>query len=552
MKKCIKNIWLVFFVCFFILSINVYATENSMPDDATNCLSLEDMYNINSYNVKINIGENNVFEVEEAITVNYFRKYYGGIEMTISKEMELTKNDGNKVSKIAKISNIQTNVKASINDDIDKLTIKFGEKDEAVEGTKTYIVKYTCNLGKDPFIDYDEFYFYIFNNRMKKSIYNASFEIIMPKEFNEEELKIYSNYENSNIKYKVEGNKIKGFCDGELKSEESIVIDMLLPEGYFFSNEKRDKCIFISLCAFSILGVFFVFLMWKKYGDDDTVVKKKVKTPPKKLTPAELGFFLKGQALREDMLTIFLSLANKGYIKFEETEEEILFTKSKSFKVMKIKDYTEKNKYEKALFHMIFASKGEITEKELRKILNTNLKEIENKLESKENIRKVFEDTGNATGMLALSVGISVLLLTLAVPMHFLFGKTGLIISMFLVLLEVLAFCSVKAIPEYDYSKRRNFVFAIVLLIEFLFFIIIPVITVTKLFYFDLIYKIIYCIGLVCFAIIIFIRRFMAKRTKWGIELLGEVEGFREYLLNDKEIEKALEKDEKYLYEILP
>ena len=308
----------------------------------------------------------------------------------------------------------------------------------------------------------------------------------------------------------------------------------------------------ISLIVFSILGVFCSFLLWKKYGDDDPVVKKVVKAPPQKLNSAELGFFLKGEALREDMLTLFLSLANKGYLKVKEVEDEVLFVKNKTFKVIKIKEYTGKNEYEKMFFDIMFENKDEVTENELRKIFSYRLKNLEKKLESKTNIKKIFEDTGSIKGMLVLIIGILVLLLTLALPMFAMYGPKSLIVSMFLVVLEVLAFSSVNSIPEYDYSKKRNVILGIVLFFEFLFFISIPFVSVKRLFYAELMYRVVYCVGLFCFAIIVFIRRYMAKRTKWGIELLGEVEGFKDYLLNQKEIEEKLNKNNQYIYEMLP
>ena len=112
MRKYIKYILIIFVILFFLLSTSSFGTE--------------EQYKINSYNVKINVGKNNVFEVEETITVNYPQEFYGGITMTLLKEMELTKNDGGKINKIAKVSKVQTSEEAVIQDSIDKMVIKFG------------------------------------------------------------------------------------------------------------------------------------------------------------------------------------------------------------------------------------------------------------------------------------------------------------------------------------------------------------------------------------------------------------------------------------------
>lgn len=538
MRKYIKYVLIIFMILFFLLSTSSFGTE--------------EQYKINSYNVKINVGKNNVFEVEETITVNYPQEFYGGITMTLLKEMELTKNDGGKINKIAKVSKVQTSEEAVIQDSIDKMVIKFGNGEKAVIGNKTYSIKYTCNMGNDPYDGKDEFYFNIFNNHMNTDIYNATFEVIMPEDVDKNTLNLYSDLNNKNIEYTINGNTIKGFYIGELKAGEIVTIYMELPEGYFKTTDKKDKNLLMSLIAFSALGVLCSYLLWYKYGNDDPIVKKSKKTPPKDLNSAELGFFLKGEATNEDIITIFLSLANKGYLKVQELSEEVLFVKTKSFKVVKVKEYNGKNEYEKLFFEILFSSKNELTEQELRKILNSGIKKIEKKLESPKNVRKVFEDTGTFKGFMVLSIGILVLVLTLALPMYALYGGYGLIVSLFLVVLEMLGFAAVKSIPEYDYSKKRNLIIATALFLEFLFFISIPVAVVTQLFYFDLFYKITYCVGLICFAIILFIRKYMAKRTKFGVEILGETEGFREYLLKEKEIMKQLEKNKNYIYDMLP
>ena len=47
------------------------------------------------------------------------------------------------------------------------------------------------------------------------------------------------------------------------------------------------------------------------------------------------------------------------------------------------------NEYEKMFFDIMFENKDEVTENELRKIFSYRLKNLEKKLESKTNIKKI-------------------------------------------------------------------------------------------------------------------------------------------------------------------
>lgn len=549
MKKYIKYVIIMCILLFFsIFAIPSFGTTETIEE-----------YKINSYNVKINVNEDNTFDVEETITVNYPNETYGGITITLVKDLELMKYDGSKIDKFARVTNVQTNEKCSVDNSFEKLILKFGDNTESVVGNKTYVIKYTCDIGKDPFAENDEFYFNIFNNHTDVKIHNASFEIIMPKSFDKNDMNIYSsingNVNNENIVYNVDDGKvIKGYYNGNLESGEIVTLNINLPDGYFVINNKAEMIISISLISFSVLGIILCYLLWRKYGNDDPIVKISCSKPPKGCTSAELGFFYKGESTSNDIMTILLELANKGYIKVQETFETSLFVKNRSYNIIKLKDYDGKNEYEKMFFEEIFKTKTEVSEQELNKSLNVILKKVEKKIESKKNIKKVFEDTGELKGKLVLFIGLLVLIFTLVIPMYKLYDSYGIFISIPLIIFEYLGYISIKAIPEYDFSKKRSLIFAIILFMEFIFFMTVPVAVVTRLFYFELSYNVTYFVGLVSFAVILFIRHYMSKRTKFGTEILGEILGFEEYLVSVtvEELKDELNENPLYYYEILP
>lgn len=306
------------------------------------------------------------------------------------------------------------------------------------------------------------------------------------------------------------------------------------------------------MIVFSIWGVFCVFLLWRKYGNDDKVIKKKTEKAPKDLNGAELGFSLKGEAINEDILTLFITLANNGYLKVKEEVEEVLFAKEKSFKVIKVKDYDGKNEYEKMFFDKLFTEKNELTKAETMNILKNNVKTFENKIETKKNISKIFEDTSASKGLIALAIGISILFFTLAFPLYMFYGKVGLVNAMLFIILEMLSFDAAKAVLDLNFNRKRSLVIGAVLMSCFMLFLFIPVSHIVKLAYFSRRFKIAYCVGLFCYAIITFFIKYMSKRTKYGMEVLGEAEGFKEFLLNKEAMCKIANEDKKYFCSLLP
>ena len=74
---------------------------------------------------------------------------------------------------------------------------------------KTYVIKYNYNIGKDKLKNEDELYFNLIGNEWDAEIENVTFNIKMPKPFNEENLGFSSGYEgstnNANVEYDIEG-----------------------------------------------------------------------------------------------------------------------------------------------------------------------------------------------------------------------------------------------------------------------------------------------------------------------------------------------------------
>jgi len=85
-----------------------------------------------------------------------------------------------------------------------------------------------------------------------------------------------------------------------------------------------------------ILPIVFAgiaFMIWAIFGRDEKPVETVEFYPPEGFNSAEVGFLYRGKAETIDVVSLLVYLANKGYIRIEETDEKALFSKTKGFKI---------------------------------------------------------------------------------------------------------------------------------------------------------------------------------------------------------------------------
>ena len=150
-------------------------------------------YLINEYNIKIDVNEDNTFDIIEEINA-YFNVEKHGIIRKIPYINYVEREDGTKTKNYAKITGIKANDESVLSKYDGKYELKLGDENKTITGSKTYIMKYTYNLGKDPLKDIDEFYFNIIGSDWDTSITRVNFEISMPKEFDTSKIGFSSGY----------------------------------------------------------------------------------------------------------------------------------------------------------------------------------------------------------------------------------------------------------------------------------------------------------------------------------------------------------------------
>lgn len=560
MFKMLKKFIILLVISFSFISNNTYALtteyeENSTiatPSKSGQYSSLE--YVIDKYDIDIIVNENNTLDITETITA-YFNVPKHGIFRTIPLKNKITRLDGTTSTNRPRITNVSVDNEYTISKGFGDYEIKIGSADTTLIREQKYVIKYTYNLGKDPVKDYDELYYNIIGTGWDTVIGNVTFNITMPKEFDESKLGFSSgtlgSTANSKVKYSVQGNKITGSYNGILDMGEALTIRCEFPEGYFVNAGFPIDVIACLTIIMPILFLGISIYMWYKFGRDDQVIETVEFYPPGGFNSLETGYLYKGLADNQDVTSLLVYLANKGYIKISETEEKSLFLKG--FKITKLKEYDGNNINELIFLKGLFTKKdsniNEVTSFDLYDRFYITIREILANINNKENDNKIFEKSSlSKKNFVILLIMATFCLIT--IPPILLYSHAILII--FVVLFPGIAF---SVVVDTFLNEELTMLVKIYNLVWGLLFGGIPwtFIMLPALLQ-DITYFIGYIVGICCVLGMLICLKYLPKRTVYGNEMLGKIKGFKNFLetAEKDKLEAMVMQDPTYFYNILP
>lgn len=544
-------------------------------------------YVIDSYDINIVVNENNTFDITENITA-YFNTSKHGIYRKIPLKNTVNRLDGSSTTNKVRITDLNVNNEYTTSKSNGNYEIKIGSESKTVTGSQNYVISYNYNIGKDPLKDKDEFYFNIIGNEWDTVIGNITFTITMPKDFDSSTLGFssgkYGSTANENVNYVVKDNVIVGNYEDILEVGEALTVRLELEDGYFV-NAGLGIDFFDMFYIVPLIFLIISIMMWYKYGRDDKPVETVEFYPPSGFNSLEVGFLYKGTADNKDVISLLVYLANLGYISIIETEEKELFSKTKGFKLRKLKDYDGNNINEKLFLDNLFTKKYldtfklpvdndgkihfdllklseykdeyektenlvEVTSDDLYNKFYRTVDEILGIMNAKENRNKIFETNSiNKNIILYLFIVITFFIISV-VPFTYNYGTQSIMIGLMLGIFPAIGVCCiVNGIVNYN----KNGIISIIII---LFGIIVGCSTIpliveslneTK-------YLFGYIYGAVVVAVIMYIIKVIPKRTTYGNELLGKIKGFKTFLetAEKTKLEAMVMENPNYFYDILP
>ncbi len=544
-------------IAFYTLNVEIIDSSVSIIKPSQDSVYKSLPYVIDSYDINIKVNEDNTFDIKETITA-YFNQARHGIYRIIPLKNEGARLDGTTFKNRAKISNLSLNHEYSKSYEDDNYKLQIGSEDRTITGEEKYVISYTYDLGKDKAKDYDELYFNIIGNSWDTVIGNITFTIDMPKDFDASKLGFsaghYGSTSSDKIDYSVAGTTIKGRYDGILGSKQAITVRAELPEGYFVNAGLKlgifEYLMFILPFLFLEISIF----LWYKYGKDDHVIETVEFYPPEGFNSLDVGYYYKGLVNDNDVISLLIYLANKGYLKIEE----IKTGKKSSFKLTKLKDYDGNDVNERMFLNGLFRNSSTINLKDLEYRFYKTINSIFTNVQSDKS--KMFEKSASSKiKYVVLMVIVIFLLITVKPVMDYsgieeamvslVFTGIGfsLMFSMF-VLKNQTIYVNGKATNSSIAVKLFGLLFGLIFGGGPLVAMVLPALQIEPIYLFA------YIFGLVCvFGMIICISN-LPKRTSYGNEMLGKIKGFKTFLTTaEKEkLELMVMDNPTYFYDILP
>lgn len=558
-------------IAYYKMDIEVEEEENSTisptkPSEYKNNINKE--YVIDAYDIDIKVNENNTFDIKETITA-YFNYPKHGIFRKIPTRNEVKRLDGTTTKNRAKISNIEVSDQYTKSRSGEYLEIKIGDPDTTITDKKEYGISYTYNIGKDPMKEYDEFYFNLIGTEWDTVIGNITFKITMPKEFDPSTLGFSSglagSIENGNIEYSVNGNVITGKYNGMLDAHEALTVRLTLDEGYFVGAGFNSEPGYIALFLIPLFCLLISIAIWAKYGNDDEIVETIEFYPPHGVNSLRAGFLYHGTTTNESIISLLIYLANKGYLKIEETNRKTKFGES-GFKITLLKEYDGTDENERLFFDGLFKKrtysyrkslgkpelanmKTTVTSSDLYNSFYRTLSKIEKNSNAKNNIHEIYEE-----GSLNKKVFVILLLIisaftTIGIPTYDFGGFEFILITGFLLLFYLPFFIAIGSMKGNSAGKIIGLIF-----ICFHCSMFMMAMPITEAVFNDPMYLITTLYGIGCAAGILITYNYMPKRTPYGNEMLGKLKGFKTFLETAEKtrLEAMVMDNPNYFYDILP
>ena len=262
----------------------------------------------------------------------------------------------------------------------DTIQLKIGDPDSTISGRHAYIITYTVKGALTYFSDHDELYWNITGNGWNVPIHSVTTVILLPDTTPLDQIKVlcYTGGIGSTEQactQETQGSEVRISSTKLLHQAEGVTAIVGFPKGIVsiveptevkpFSSTLLGKLVIIAaiialLGWYIFLPIWLAFRWWHR-GRDPKVPVGQVQAwfdPPRTkqgrfLTSAETGTLIDENANLQEIASLIVNLAQRGYLKIVEKVKN-------DFEFVKTKDYTADSDllaFEKTFLTKIFEKK---------------------------------------------------------------------------------------------------------------------------------------------------------------------------------------------------
>ncbi|MDO5517424.1 MAG: DUF2207 domain-containing protein, partial [Clostridium sp.] len=562
--KLLKNNIVSLIIMAVIIGILGFISINSIADDEISQISNDNNMVTNYYKSDVVVNNDNTYSINEKIDVSFLSPKHG-IYRYIPYLGQISRADSEgyfeKIPYYADVDVINSSEEIhSIDNTNGNKCITIGDEDVTLTGDKEYSLKYKITPKAQG--GYTTIYYNIFPTYWQNLIPAGSeFSIQFPKEIPHNIVNLYygkygQNYNASNIvELYWEDNKVTGKLKENLPLGSGLTLYAPVGNDYFENVNVVNSELYLYIGGAILICVLVMFLYFK-FGRDDKIIPTIQFNPPKELDSAAAGFIIDGYADDKDIISLFLYLADKGYIQFNKVSK-------KELQIIKLKNL-DKNiaPYIRTVFEGIFSKDAKIGKavelSSLKYIFEPSLSSAKQSLKDafEENIYTKSSKVSRVICCALCIVPISIFILINNVMTYttigsaFIYGALDLIYAFGIVLL-----CSVA--DSWYSMKRRSrtavcisgLILSTVSLFSIGYYYFIRTIdTIAFRWYYSL------SVMLISTVIMSICTVFMKKRTSICIKFMNYLAGFKDFIEKAEldRIRSLAEENPNWFYDVLP
>lgn len=393
--KDLKSLTMLFVIMTFSVLVIIGMNLLLKIDESNSSGSsgnVADGFTIDSFDVVLDVDENQKVRVNEKIGINFYEEGHHGIYRVIPYWLKYTNKNGETDSRKSSIDNISVS-EYYFNEAVDgKLKLRIGNSSVTLPiGIHNYDINYDYNMGNDIYDGYDEFIFHAYGDYWGTNINNATIKIKMPKAF-DGDLKFFADkYRKeditSYIDYKIDDNIITAKVKDNYTLNSALTVDIVLPDGYFNTVKTNYGIVSFILCVLCLALAIGSYILWIHKGKDGAkVVTGGEFYPPNGYDAAEIGYIYKGESGKKLTVALIFSLAIKGAIKINKDKNNLIISKTtfdtideainRKIKVVKVKEFEEFDKKSPVNKTIKSYFPGKTTEFVIESDFNNTLKDL--------------------------------------------------------------------------------------------------------------------------------------------------------------------------------
>lgn len=266
----------------------------------------------NYFNVEITVNKDYSYNVKEEIGVILDRNKHG-----IIRSIPLTGN--------YKINDIQVPFETyNVNIVKGNKVITIGSPDRTVFGRKRYEIEYkienyvTTNADKQININ-------VIPTNWEMIIMNANVTVKLPDDFPYSKMKSYvgkfgSTKQTTKWKYDKKSNTLN-YKATMLPANYGVTLQVDTPKNYWVDVPSNRLNINFNMALLLIIIIIIAVFKYANHKNKDLIIPVMF-NPPDGITSAELGYLADEVIDNEDIVSLYLYLASKGYIKIEDNKDK--------------------------------------------------------------------------------------------------------------------------------------------------------------------------------------------------------------------------------------